>query len=148
MPHCETDRPRNIVCTMMTLAEYEERRKLPHADPTLLVNYSSQTGQRYDEEAIPRILADIGEFTGIAPENTEPWVNEYDCSQWPARLKADIMDAVQKHWLPDGSFNDSNWTGNQKQAAAFYARFPELTDVFAQSPRTIALRWQERTGNR
>ena len=134
-----------IVTTMMTLEEYEQRRSGDAPPPTRLTHHTKHTGEPFTEEHLPRILADIGRAAGLVKKKAaERLAESYDCSQWPAAMKIAVMEAAGRHWLPGDANEVSQWAGSVRETAAFYDRFPELKDVFTESPDEIACRWRER----
>lgn len=148
----EKEELRFMVSTFMTRAEYEARREREHPleSLVLLANYTKYTGERYTEEHIPAIIAGAAIELETAPEEVaddpDEWAAGYNCYGWPFLLKARILEAVTKSWVPGNHNTASMWAGYKENAEAFFEEFTELRNAFSEPPDETARRWSERTG--
>ena len=146
-----TMQTRYRVVTDLTPQEYEEHRTLANADdhrfPPMLEMPSEYRGTRFTEKDIPSLVADAvicsPRFTRENKINAEDSCRDYDSSDWPLELKADVMKAARQGWHPGNTHELSEWR-SADHANSFMDQVPEMAEMFEKPAQEIIQTWRER----
>lgn len=94
--------PTVLVKMWLSAAEYERRQDLDENGRAVMINYTHDDGQAFDEDDLPTALQDAAHAAG------EPTAPQFP-QELPTTTKLQLMTIASYGWLPPSTGQHSRW---------------------------------------